>query len=156
MPSVKPFQNMTVEEKAQFFVHVQRLLVAHHPNSEYVFREDNIKERMAQAKSLVKKYQGLCYSDDNICVLYNKIFVTDPNDPVQALKDNMFQPTREDYNAVSIDFVVFRDMKDCLNFARGEYDPKIKYVVYSKGGKPRIYETAKLMSKSFHIPMARN
>lgn len=151
---VKPFQSLSVEEKAQFFAHGQSLLIQFHPNSDFIFRQSNVKDRLNEAKSLAHKYQGLCYADDNICVLFNKIVVSDPKDAVATLQANMFRPPHENYNGVSIDFVVFREIKDCMGFCQKQYDPKIQYVVYSKAGKPKIYKTEELMSHVFHMPKA--
>ena len=76
--TVKPFQTLSVEEKAKFFVHGQKLLTQYHPDSPYIIREDNLTQLMEQVKHLSKQYQGFCYADDNICVLFNKIYVHAP------------------------------------------------------------------------------
>jgi hypothetical protein len=153
--SVKSFQATSSQEKLEFFVHTQRLLTTHHPESPFIFREDNVMERMEYVKNLSSRYQGFCYANDQVAILFNKIMVADIQDPVAALQNHKFKPAADPYNAVSIDFVVFRDIKDCLDFCQTQYDPFIKHVVYVKNGRPQIFETARLVSRIFNMPMAR-
>ena len=152
--SMRLFQDLTLQEKIDFFVHGQELLLKHHPDSDFLIRQSNVKERITFAQELMTKYQGLCYMDENIIVLANKVFVTNEHNAVNTLKEHMFKPPVEHYNAVSIDFVVFRQMNDCMEWVRGNYDPRIRFVVYVKNGTPQIYPTEKLISKSLHVPMA--
>ena len=150
---VKAFQQLSIEDKVRFFVHIQSLLVKYHPNSDFIFREDNTVKRLEQAKDLVVKYKGLCYADEHIAVLFNKILISDTTDAVKALRENMFQPPKDNYNGVSIDFVVFRSMNDCLAFCKSQYDPQIKHIIYSKAGRPQIYRAEDLIAHSLHIPI---
>lgn len=151
---VKKFQDMSVRDKIDFFVKCQDLMVKHHPNSDFVIRQNNIESRIKHAKNLIEKYQGLCYMDDSVCILFNKINVDSPDHPIPALRANMMKPPVEHYNAVSIDFVVFKNIKDCASFCQQNYDPRIEYVLYIKGGKPKIYKTRDFISHIFQIPIA--
>jgi hypothetical protein len=151
--STKPFQQLSIEDKARFFVHIQSLLVKYHPNSDFIFRQDNSVKRIAQAKDLFVKYKGLCYADENIAILFNKIFISDPTDAIKALRENMFQPPNENYNGVSLDFVVFRSMNDCLDFCKSQYDPQIRHIIYSKTGRPQIYRAEDLIARTLHLPI---
>ena len=152
--SVRLFQTLSKEEKIAFFLHGQNLLLKYHPNSSFIIYQRSLQERLAHIKTIAAQYNGLVYRDDNICVLFNKIYVVDPKDPVQALKDSKFKAPVDHYNAVSIDFVVFRELNDCLNWTQNNYEPRIRHVLYVKNSKPQIYQTEELMSKVFKIPMS--
>jgi len=149
---VTPLQKLSVEEKARLFVHAQKLLVQHHPRSEFIFREDNVGIRMKQVKELVSQYKGFCYADDNIVVLFNYIMVTDDQDAVSALQAHKFKEPSNPFNGVSIDFVVFRKLQDCMDFCKANYNPDIRHIVYSHEGKPRIIDTPTLLSKTLRLP----
>ena len=152
--NIRRFQELTTQEKINFFLHGQTLLTTYHPTSEFIFRRSNIKERTLYIKELVTKYKGLCYSDENILVLFNKVFVANTHDPVVTLKDHMYKEPNEAYNAVSIDFVVFRHLKDCEAWIRSNYDPRIRFVVYVKNGTPQIFATPDLIARVLHLPIS--
>lgn len=149
----KLFQSTTKQEKIDFFVHAQEILIAHHPNSEFTFREDNLKTRMTYVRQMVAQYQGLCYMDDNINVLFNYVKMVE-DDPIKTLAASMFKPPADPYDAVSIDMVIFKRLKDCADWVRARYDPQIKYIIYVKNGKPQKYSTADLISRVLKIPKA--
>ena len=149
----KVFSEMKAEEKIDFFVYCQKLLVEFHPDSPFICRRNNTKSRIQQMKGFIENYKGLCYQDDNIGVLYNRIVITDPSDPILALKTNMYKASHPDYNAVSIDFVVFRDLKDCMAFVKTNYDPRIQHVLFVKNNKVKIYPIVNFLTQMFHIPV---
>lgn len=151
---IKKFQSLTRDEKIEFFLKCQELLMKYHGNSDFIIRQNNIEQRLQHAKELVDKYKGFCYMEDNICVLFNKINVGDENDPIGALSTHKFREPVEHYNAVSIDFVVFRDLKDCAEFCKNNYDHRIKYILYVKNAKPKLYKTEQFISRIFNIPIA--
>lgn len=152
----KHFNNATKEEKLEFFLKCQSLLVEHHPDSPFVFREDNVDDRMKDSRAFLFNYKGLIYMDDNICVLFNKIKRDEGMSAVEVLNKYKFQPPDPDFNAVSIDFVVFRNLKDCAEWTKNQYDPRIKYVIYVKNGTPQFYQTEKLISRIFQMPLAHS
>lgn len=149
----KEFQKLSVEERVDFFVKCQAILIAYHPNSEFLFTEANTKERLAYVATLNEKYKGYCYANEHICILFNKIYIGDPNDSIGALQANIYKEPQENYNAVSIDFVVFRDLKDCLQFCKDHYDPRIAYLMFVKNNQPKIYKTEKFISRILSIPI---
>ena len=143
---VTRFQRLSNEEKIEFFVKCQELLTTHHPTSEFLFTKDNLESRKNFVLDFVNKYKGFVYYDENICILYNKVFVKDPNDPVKVIKDHIYQEPREmDYNAVSIDFVVFRQLTDCIGFCRAQYNPQIAYILFVRHNEIKLYESQKLL-----------
>jgi hypothetical protein len=148
------FTTLSKEQKIDFFIQCQKLLIAHHPKSEFIFTEKNLKSRLEHVKDLSIKYKGFCHFNENICLLYNKIKINNINEPIQALKENMYQPPKDDFNAMAIDFVVFRKLEDCLRFCRDNYDDRIKYIMFIKNNKPKIYETKKFVSNILNIPIA--
>jgi hypothetical protein len=147
MNDVKLFIELTKTEKIQFFQSCQNLLVNHHPSSDFVIRENNINQRIQYAIDFCNKYKGFTYASDKVMVLFNKIKINDPNNPIQAIREHAYKAPASDYNAVSIDFVVFRDIKDCIEFCKNNYDPRIQFIVFVKNGKPKLYRTEQLMSK---------
>ena len=149
----KTFKDMTAEEKIDFFVYCQKLLVEFHPDSPFVCRQNNVQSRIQHIKDFIHNYKGLCYQDDNVCVLYNKIVITDPSDPVLALRTNMYHEPNPNYNAVTIDFVVFREIKDCMTFIKTNYDPRIQHVLFVKNNKVKIYPIVNFLTQMFNIPV---
>lgn len=145
---------MSVAERVAFFLKCQELLLSYHTTSPFLFTQTNAKERLSHAKSLNEQYKGLCYQDENICILYNKVHVEDEKDPVQALKIHKFKEPVQSYNAYSIDFVVFRRLMDCAIWIKNNYEPKIQFVLYVKNGKPQIYKTAPFIARLMKLPIA--
>jgi hypothetical protein len=146
------FTSLSKDEKIEFFLNCQDLLATHHPQSSFLLRKLNVHQRIPYMKDFHEKYKGYCYQDANITVLYNFIVIADPNDPIGALKAHIWHAPHPEYNAVSIDFVAFRDMKDCLNFCKAHYDPRIKYALFVKNNKPKLYPMDKLVGRVFHLP----
>lgn len=144
---------MAAKEQIDFFVHCQKLLVEFHPTSPFICRANNIKGRIHQMRNFIDKYKGLCYASDNVCVLYNKIVIADPSDPVHTIRANMYHAPDPNYNGVIVDFVVFRDLKDCMPFVQSNYDPRIQYVLYVKNNKPKIYPVVNFLTQIFNIPV---
>ena len=144
---------MSVGEQVDFFVHCQQLLVQYHADSEFICRQDNLPNRLLQIKAWVNKYKGICYQQDNVCVLYNRIVVTDPQNAVQSVSAAMYKPPDENYNAIMIDFAAFRDIKDCVTFVRENYDPRIQYVLFARHGKIKIYPVVDLVAQIFNMPV---
>jgi len=150
----KRFLDLTKEEKIEFFLHGQNLLLQYHTHSPFLFRRNNVQERLNYVREVLEKYKGYCYMDDFIIVLFNHVVVEDPKNVIETLKKYQFNPPDPNFNALSVDFVIFRSMTDCMNWCKSKYDPKIKYVVYVKNGKPQIFKTEKLISRLFHVPLA--
>lgn len=147
MLTIKDSKTITGPEKIEFFFTCQKILLQYHPNSEYVLREDNLNASVAKFASMIRQYQGLWAFDDNVCILHNRIYVADPTDPVLALKSNLWKPPQTHYNGISIDFVVFREIKDCFEFIQSQYNQNIKHILFVRDGKPRIYDALSLISK---------
>jgi hypothetical protein len=144
MPTL--FQSLSLASRLEFFANCQRLLIEFHPTSEFLFTKENYAERKVFVLDFLHKYKGYCYYDDNICVLFNKVKVEDPRNPVKVVKDHIYKEPVEDFNAYSIDFVVFRKLSDCLNFCQAQYSPRIQYVCFVKNNEVKLYETSKLLA----------
>lgn len=144
---------MAVSEKVDFFVRCQQLLVQFHADSEFICRKDNMTQRLKQIKAWVDKYKGICYQHDNVCVLYNRIVVSDPLNPAQAVASSMYQPPNDNYNAIIIDFAAFRDIKDCVTFVKDNYDPRVQHVLFVRHGKVKIYAVVDLVAQIFNMPV---
>lgn len=151
---IKLFIDMTVEEKIQFFLKCQRLLVTFHPKSQYVFTKNNAQEKLAFAKDLISQYKGFCYQDENVAALFNRIVVADPSDPVGAVKANLYKHPHPDFNAVSVDFVVFRKIEDCIALCKSQYTPRMEYIIFVKNNQPKLYKTGPFMAQILHLPSA--
>jgi hypothetical protein len=120
-------------------------MLKHHPNSNFVIREDSLDKAVAACQGNIHKYQGYVYADDNVCVLWNHIKVNDPSDTKRILAENAYQPPNPDYNAASIDFAVFRHIKDCIEFVRQNQNERIQHVLFIREGKPKLYPLAELL-----------
>lgn len=152
MPIIqKEFTQLTINEKIEFFVHCQKLLVEFHPTSPFVFHQGNIQDRIKHIKSFTTYYKGLCYQDENVCALYNKIFISDISEPEQAVKAQMYQLPAENYNAFIIDFVVFKHINDCVEFVKTNYNNKIQYVLYVKNNKVKLFPVINFLSQILNI-----
>lgn len=141
------FTSLTREQKIDFFLNCQELLVAHHPESPFIFKEDNIEERLHFFKDFAQKYKGFVYSSENLCILYNKIDLKDSRNPIEAVRSNMYKEPIENYNCYSIDWVVFRALEDVYEFVQKEYVPQIRYILWVKRGDVSVYETDKLLGE---------
>lgn len=142
----KLFQELGREGKIDFFVHCQNLLIKYHPKSPFTFRYDNMKERLKFTNEFCARYKGYCFQDDNICILYNRVLVQNPRDPIKVIKDHIYQPPQEKYNALSVDFVVFRELRDCIEFCKTHYSPRLEYILFVKNNEVKLYNSKKLLS----------
>jgi hypothetical protein len=145
--NMQAFQSLNKIEKIDFFIKCQDLLIKHHPKSEFLFTKDNFQERMSFVKNFYDKYQGFVYTDDKICVLFNQIRVEDEKNPIQAIKNFAYKAPAPNYNAYSIDFVVFRELVDCIDFCKIHYNPQIQYVLFVRSSEVKLYRTDKLLNK---------
>lgn len=139
------FQSLSHKDKVDFFVGCQELLARHHPKSPFLFTKENMEERRFWVESFLNKYKGYAYADGNICVLFNKVRVDDARNPNKVLKDHFYAAPRADFNAVSIDFVVFRKLGDCFDFCKSQYSPQIEWIVFVKNNELKLYKTKDLL-----------
>lgn len=139
------FNELSEAAKADFFVKCQELLIQHHPDSPFIITKENWGTRRPNMLVLLD-YKGFCYRNNDVCVLYNLIRVEDPKDIPRIVRETFFQPPHPDYNAIAIDFVVFKELKDCLEFCKTRYEPRIANVVYVKNNEPKVYPTDKLLA----------
>ena len=144
---------MTTVERVDFFVHCQKLLMEYNPTSPFVCRANNVAQRVKQMRGFVDNYKGMCYHDDYVCTLYNRIVVSDPRQPESAVKHYMYRPPDDNYNAVVIDFATFRDIKDCATFVRTNYDQRIQHVLFVRHNKVKLYAVVDFISKIFNVPV---
>lgn len=147
------FQKLNKQDKIDFFLKCQDLLIKNHPDSPFVFNRANFKGRLQYAGDIFHKYNGMCYTDENVAILFNYLLISDPKDPISALKQHQFKSPDPQYNAISIDFVVFKELKDCLKFCRLNYNFNVEYVVWVKDGKPKIHRTLDFMTRILNIPI---
>lgn len=149
----KRFTELTDKERVEFFVHCQRLLVAHHPDSPFVVRKNNLRARIEHMKTLLANYKGCVYQDEYVCVLYNYLVVSNPKEPELAVRSRMYQPPDDNYNSVIVDFVVFRELKDCMNFVQVKQNPRIQYVLFARHNSIKVYPTVSLLANVFKVPI---
>jgi hypothetical protein len=147
------FQQLSAEEKVEFFLKCQELLMTHHPSSPFLCHTGNIKERVKHIQSFVSNYKGYCYKDDTVCALYNKIVVTNPDEPELALRANMYKEPAPNPNAITVDFVVFRDIKDCAKFVQLNYHHTIQYVLFVRHNKVKLYKTLGFVQQILNMPV---
>ena len=143
------FNALTIGQKVDFFIQCQKLLIKHHAHSSFVIRANNLEKSVNAFASHIKDYQGYYYSNDNICVLFNYIRVDDSSqlDKNQTLRENAYKAPAENHNGISIDFVVFRDISDSLEFVMAQNSPSIKYVLFVKDGKIKLHKKEDLLKK---------
>lgn len=146
------FKELGIEGKVDFFVHCQKLLTEHHPDSQFICHSGNMKERLTHMRSFVDKYKGNAYQDENVCALYNRITVTDPHAPEQSLRSFMYHEPAAHPNAISVDFVVFKELKDCIAFVQAVYTPAIQYVLFVRHNKVKLHKTADFLGQFLKIP----
>ena len=139
------FQSLNQDAKIDFFVKCQSLMLKHHPDSPFIIRESKLDKALDTFHNSINRYQGYVYSDDNICVLWNKIFVTDANNPNRVVTENAYLPPHPNFNAVSIDFAVFRKMEDCFIFIAANHEPQMQHVLFIREGKPKIHPLEQIL-----------
>jgi hypothetical protein len=133
------FDSLSMQEKIDFFVKCQQLLLTHHPNSPFLFRQDNAQRRLAFVKPMCEGYKGFCYSNDNVCIIFNKIWVPHPEQIAQSIVSSQYQPPAQPYNTALIDFVVFRELKDCWDLVSQQFDANLQYIAFVRHNQVRIY-----------------
>lgn len=153
---LQQFSKLSKLDKIDFFVKCQDLLIKYHPDSPFIINKGNLKERLTYAHDIFNKYKGMCYTDEYVCALFNYIRIDDPTEPLESLKKHQFCDPTINYNAVSIDFVVFKDLRDCLGFCKTNYNSNIEYVVFVKDGKPKIHKTVDLMNRALKVPFLKS
>ncbi len=141
------FQDLTKEDKVGFFVKCQEILKNHHPDSPFIFRASNFNERKTFFKDFYEKYKGFAYQTENVCILFNKIALKDPKNPIESVKNSKWHGPNEDYNAFMIDWVVFDLLESCLSFCKSQYNNKIRYIIFGRNNDIKVYETDKLLKK---------
>ena len=139
------FQSLSQKEKIDFFVRCQEILIKSHSGSSFVIRERGLEKALDAVQTNIFKYQGFSYSDDNVCILWNYIFVSDPKDVTRAVKENAYKGPAENFNAVSIDFATFRKMEDIRGFIKENVKDNMKYVLFIREGNPKIYPIETLL-----------
>ncbi len=102
-------------------------------------------------RHFVQNYKGFCHQDDNVGALLNRIIVPDPRAPEHALRAAMYQAPAEHYNALSVDFVVFRDIKDCASLVKSYYDSKVQYVLFVRHNKVKLYRTLDFLQQILNM-----
>ena len=143
------FQSLNQKEKIEFFVQCQALMLNHHPNSNFIIKENKLQQSLDIFRDNIMRYQGYMHMDNNICVLWNKIFVTDPSNVNRVITENAYMPPKEKFNGVSIDFAVFNSMIHCQNFIKDNDEESIKYILFIREGRPKIYKKEEIIN---HIP----
>jgi hypothetical protein len=88
-----------------------------------------------------------------VCALYNHIVVTDPKEPERTLRAHLYQQPAADYNAVTIDFVVFKELKDCQRLIQAAYDPRIQYVLFVRHNQVKLYPIVDFLQQILSIPV---
>jgi len=141
------FNNLSTEDKIDFFLKCQELLINNYPNSRFLITEENIKDRLSFIQDFFNNYKGFVYNDEHVCIMYNYIKITDKNNPVEVLNTHKFQPPVIDYNAISIDFGTMDSIKNLKKFCETFYNSQIKYVMFVRQGRPAIYDTLDLITK---------
>jgi len=139
------FQSLSQEVKVDFFVKCQELMLKYHPVSNFIIRENTLGAALDAFQQNVENYKGYIHFDDNICILWNKIFVSDFTNVNLVVTENAYKEPNLNFNSVSIDFSVFRQMQDCLKFIKENYTPEIKYILFIREGTPKLYEADKLI-----------
>jgi len=114
-------------------------MLKHHPNSPFIIRERTLDKALEAFQDNILRYQGYCYADENICVLWNKIIISDPLNVNRAITENAYQPPNPNFNAASIDFAVFRKIDDCFAFIKQNNESQMKHILFIREGKPKIY-----------------
>jgi flagellar biosynthesis regulator FlaF len=139
------FQSLTQDQKIDFFIQCQILLIKHHPTSSFVIREKGLDKALEAFRDNIHRYKGFYHRDENVCILWNHIFISDPKSPRKALTENAYKEPHLDYNAISIDWAVFRKMEDIFKFVKENYEERIEYVLFIREGNPKIYEAANIL-----------
>lgn len=147
MGKIKLFQSLSNEEKIQFFSQCQDILIKYHPNSEFLVTKENWLDKKHFALEFINKYKGYTYYNDRICILFNKVRIEDSRNPIKSLRDHLFKPSVDNYNAYCIDFVAFNKLAHCLEFVKQEYIPQIEYILFVKNNEVKLYKTDKLVEK---------
>lgn len=147
MNTKKLFNNLSTEEKVDFFVNCQKLLIKYHPNSDFVIRESNLDQAVDIFSEQISKYKGYFYCDDYVFVLFNYIFIENKEEVNEELIKNAYKEPNKNYNAISLDFVACRNWSDTFKFIKENNEERIRYLLLVKNGVPKIYDKNELINK---------
>ena len=147
------FQSQKQEEKIDFFVRCQTLMLKHHPKSSFIITQRTLPKAIESFQESIHRYQGYSHADENICVLWNKILVSDETNVNRVVTENAYQPPNPKFNGVSIDFAVFRKIEDCFMFIQANKQEEMKYVLFIREGRPKLYPLEQIL-KSLNFNQA--
>ena len=139
------FQSLSKTEQIDFFVKCQDLLIRHHNSSEFLFTQENYSERKDFALNFIERYKGYMYSNGNICLLFNKIYIKDEKTPIKALRENMYQAPNPNYNSIIVDFACFSSLDKVIEFFKTQMEERLIYILYVKKNGIKIYKAAQLL-----------
>lgn len=143
----KLFNNLSTEEKVDFFINCQDLLIKYHADSDFVIRENNLEQAVEIFSEQINKYKGFSYSDNYVFILFNYIFIENKELVNEELIKNIYKNPINNYNAISLDFVACRSWSDTFKFIEEVNEDRIKYLLLVKNGIPKIYEKNELINK---------
>jgi hypothetical protein len=138
----KLFTQLSKDEKINFFLKIQELLIKHHPKSGFIIRENNVNTFVDSLINWYFNYKGYCVNEDNFCLLFNKILIEKTE--FSQLKNVLFNPPNKNANCLFIDFVVSKKIKSCLEFFKSQVTINLKWVIYIRNNKINQYDVQKL------------
>ena len=138
--SVRLFNEMSKEEKVDFFQKCQNMLVKNQPSSVWVLRDGDESNR-SYFLDLFLKYQGIAYESENIILLFNKHRYTNKDEIVMKSRDRLFSAPDENPNTYSIDFVTSKLTQKILQEVEPHFkDPGIQWIHFLRGQKVSVFD----------------
>jgi len=151
---VRLFNEMSEEEKMDFFQKCQNMLIKNQPNSPWVLRVDDERNR-GYFLDIFLRYQGMVYESENIILLFNKHYFVNKEEVVVKSRERLFSEPDENANTYSIDFVTSKLTQEVLQEIEPHFkDTGIKWIHFLRGQKVSVFDIEpfknSLISEFYH------
>lgn len=147
MTTFKPFSSLKRDEKIQFFLKCQQIGAQYHPNSPYTVTRDSIKTFLDFYKKISQEYRGYIYEGENVCALFNLVEYNPSLSMKESLASYIYQPPHEKYNAVLIDFLAARNLRDSIELKNHIYHDKIQFILAVRNFDLEVIPVKKMLER---------
>lgn len=148
------FKELNIQEKIDFFVKCQYLLLENYPQSRFIVTHEKLEEKLNFFKKLIDTYSGAFLVTDSMCLLYNRISIDNPNDVIEEYKRAKNSTYIPNGNCVLISFLVAKPTPDNLQSFIKPFE-EVDYVMFLRGEKTSIIPKDLFLSKANEVVSMR-
>ena len=135
--NIKALNNLTREEKLDFFQQCQDLLVENQPDSEFILKEGS--KNQDYFLDIFLKYKGFAYTSEKIAILFNKHKMRGMVEAQETYQDKVFEPPAPDANTYTIDFITTKMSKEILEELKPIFHEDLTFICFLRAGKVSFF-----------------